>query len=81
MNETRFKLEDAIMDCWRVVDDVRQVRQCLQKGNVQRSSNILLGIEELYTLKFEQCFATFETLWKEMHDQHHAVADAQEPAP
>lgn len=81
MNETRFKLEDAIMDCWRVVDDVRQVRQCLQQGNVQRTSSILLGIEELYTLKFEQCFATFETLLKEMHDQQLAVADAQETAP
>ena len=66
--ETRFNLEQDIMLCWQVTDDLQMVySHIMEDPNIDRDklANILLGMKELYQLKFEKCFNTFELLISE----------------
>lgn len=60
----RFDLESRIMDCWNVVEDVKTVLSMADHREVSEDelANALLGIHTLYQMKFEQLWATFETL-------------------
>jgi hypothetical protein len=61
--EYRIELEERIMDCWRVVDDIKTVytvHQDIGELSVDEMSIILMGIEKLYCLKFRLLFSTFE---------------------
>lgn len=64
----RFDLESQIMSCWNVVDDLdllfEEVTESEQLDQDQLS-NILLGMKELYQLKFQKLFSTFENSIKE----------------
>ena len=60
---TRFTLEDQIMECWGVVDDLDMVYSTEALYDDQdRMMNVLLGMQELYRLRFERLFQTFEHL-------------------
>lgn len=64
----RFDLEQQILDCWHVTDDLDMLLEhTMESENLNRDkiSNIILGMKELYQLKFERCFDTFERLIKE----------------
>lgn len=61
----RFDLEQQILDCWHVTDDLNMLLEhIMDSDNLDRDriSNIVLGMKELYNLKFQRCFDTFETL-------------------
>lgn len=65
MKATRFDLEQQILNCWNVTDDLDVVMEnVLENENFSRDDihNVLLGIRGLYQLKFEKCFETFEEL-------------------
>lgn len=63
---TRFTLEDQIMECWGVVDDIDMVysTEALYEDQ-DRMQNTLLGMQELYKIRFERLFQTFEQLVNE----------------
>jgi hypothetical protein len=64
----RFDLEQQIMGCWSVVEDIKTLnKQFMDVGNMtdDQISNYLLGLETIYQVKFEQLFNTFETLIKQ----------------
>jgi hypothetical protein len=64
----RFELEQQIMNCWNVVDDLYTLFEevCENDELTQdQISNILLGLKELYQLKFEKLFRQFEQSIKE----------------
>ena len=62
MSKTRFDMEQEIMGCWNIIEDIK----VLHEGVVERDlttdqiSNILLGMQEMYQLKFNILFETFE---------------------
>ena len=63
----RFDLEQEIMACWNVVDDLDVFLSRYLDGPEMSQddvSNVILGIKSLYHLKFDKCFATFEQLLK-----------------
>lgn len=62
--KTRFDFEQEIMNCWKVVDDLDVVRHALleQDADTDRIDNMLLGLAELYQVKFDIMFKTFESL-------------------
>ena len=68
MSETdrnRFDLEQDIMNCWSVVDDIKELNRCMldrRKMTEDEISNYLLGLETIYQVKFERLFETFEML-------------------
>ena len=61
--KTRFDLEQEIMQCWNVTDDIKAIytyhldKQALTEDEL---GNILIGLEKLYQIKFETLFDTFE---------------------
>ena len=74
MTNTRFDLEQQIMECWNVTTDLRRVSEYLldaplEPGREDKIANMLLGMEALYEVKFDRCFRTFEKLLQEMREQ------------
>ena len=64
----RFDLEQEILDCWHVTDDLDMLLEHIMETETldrDKVSNIVLGMKELYHLKFERCFDTFEKLIQE----------------
>ena len=59
----RFTLEDQIMQCWGVTEDLDMIyhTEALYQDE-DRMMNVLLGMQELYRLRFERLFQTFEHL-------------------
>jgi hypothetical protein len=66
--KTRFDLEQEIMECWNITSDIDDVYEYVMNGNGNelstderdRVANILLGVSQLYELKFNKLFNTFE---------------------
>lgn len=64
----RFDLEQQIMNCWSVVDDIKTLhKQFMDNGPMTEDqvSNYLLGLETIYQVKFEHLFEIFEQLIKD----------------
>lgn len=66
----QFDLEQQILACWNVTSDLDVLLEnviendSLTKDNI---SNVVLGMQELYELKFDKCFRTFEEFLKEYY--------------
>lgn len=65
----RFDLEQQILECWKIVDDIRLLDKNVLEGKIEGGSmtqdeisNYLLGLESIYELKFQQMFDTFGKL-------------------
>lgn len=63
----RFDLEQAICNCWNVVDDIKLLNETiLEKGMSQDEiSNFLLGLSTIYQAKFDKAFDLFEQCTKD----------------
>ena len=73
-NRDRFDLEHDIMNCWGVVEDIKELsRSKMDRRNMTEDevNNYLLGLETIYQVKFERLFETFEMLVKQnaFHDR------------
>lgn len=82
MINTRFDLEQHIMECWMVTTDLKLVTEYLldaplEPGRGDKIANMLLGMETLYEAKFDRCFRTFEKLLGQQHvDKQTATGEA-----
>ena len=68
-NVNRFTLEQQIMECWQVVDDIDVLYEFIgddkffegmKPEHQDKIMNLLLGMKEMYGLKFDRTFKTFE---------------------
>jgi hypothetical protein len=67
VKRTRLDEEDAIMDCWKVVDDINFLWVQIIDGpdmDNDEICNILLGMQQLYERKFKE----LETTFHQAHD-------------
>lgn len=51
----RFDLEQSLMDCWHVVDDLRTISE--HSGD---QKELLSSVADLYDMKFNKMFKVFE---------------------
>ena len=69
MTETKsdiFELEQSLMRCWGVVEDLKSVYNAEGIYNDEdKMQNALLGLITLYDIKFDECFKQFEMMCKE----------------
>lgn len=65
----RFDLEQQMLDCWRVTDDVKLLCEnvCDDDLSTDDIANALIGIETLFNMKFQKMWETFETLIRQDH--------------
>ena len=73
MSQTRFDLEQQILECWNVTTDLKRVAEYLldaplEPGREDKIANMLLGMEALYEVKFNKCFKTYEKFLSEIHE-------------
>lgn len=69
---TIFDLEQQILNCWNVTSDLSLLLENVIENdtfNRDNISNVVLGMEELYQLKFDKCFRTFEQVSAEFRAQ------------
>ena len=62
VNRTTDDEYDAIMDCWKVVDDINFLWVQIMDGPEMDNDeivNILLGMQQIYNRKFDALFETF----------------------
>ncbi len=67
----RFDIEQEILHCWNVVEDIRLLNKYVLEGTpagdvltTDRIANYLLGIEAVYELKFQQLWDSFSKATK-----------------
>lgn len=62
--KNRFSLEQEIMECWSVTKDIDVLFEAVMEKDLTKDQicNILLGMKELYDLRFDKLFQTFEFL-------------------
>lgn len=61
----RLDLESDIMNCWSVVDDIKELNRCMLDRRAMTEdeiSNYLLGLHTIYQVKFERLFETFSKM-------------------
>jgi hypothetical protein len=60
----RFDLEQDIMKCWNVTDDIDLLYRNVMERDLSKDdiANALLGMKTLYEMKFDELFTHFETL-------------------
>ena len=63
----RFDLEQQIMACWNVTSDIDTLCEGVLESDMttDQIANILLGMKQLYELKFDKLFNTSEQLMQE----------------
>ena len=79
--EKQFDLEEQIMDCWGVIDDIKILSEHVMEdddADTDSIANTLIGIESLYRLKFEKLFRTFETAIKTSHQYDREIERLRE---
>jgi hypothetical protein len=73
-----FDLEQSIMRCWNITDDIgllyRNIGDSSEFANMDAKSkdkimNILLGMTEMYEMKFNDCWREFEAVAQEYHER------------
>jgi hypothetical protein len=68
MEKSRFDLEQGILNCWAIVEDIEGVAELvesipgLEPKKQDEVVNLLLGIAALYQHRFEKTFDIFENL-------------------
>ena len=79
-----FDLEQQILDCWKVTDDIDLVTKHFcddPKWEMMSAElwdalhNKYFAIHELYELKFNQLWSTFEAVTKEYHQYRKQVEE------
>ena len=66
----QFDLEQEIMHCWNITTDLDHLFEELMEGETMttdRMANIVLGMKELYEIKFNKLFRTFDSFLKDYY--------------
>lgn len=81
--KTRVDLEDMLMKCWHVTDDIELVITIMEDMELSAKDqdklmNILIGMKELYNIRFSDTFGVFEDLVKQQYFEKPAPKRSQE---
>jgi hypothetical protein len=58
--KNRFDLENDIMRCWEIVDELEMISN-QKELTVEQYSGLVKSLQILYSLKFNELFKTFES--------------------
>jgi hypothetical protein len=57
----RFDLEQNIMQCWNITDDIQLYLDMYDNMDEDQRMNYLIGLKQMYQMKFERLWNGFET--------------------
>ena len=58
----RFDLEQGIMQCWNVCDDIQLALDSWDNLDEDAKLNYLIGLKQMYQMKFERLWNGFEAV-------------------
>ena len=69
MSYDQFDYEQQIMSCWNITSDLKDLSDEILEGNLSKDqiSNVLIGLEQLYNIRFEKLFRIFEQFNRERY--------------
>lgn len=70
MSNKMQNVEEAIMTCWNVVDDIRQYLKS-DRVTDDKMMNFLIGLEEIYEAKFTNLWNTYTEALDEYYQRGH----------
>jgi hypothetical protein len=76
----QFDLEQGIMSCWHVTDDLDVLMEELVENDSftkDQASNFVLGLSTIYQAKFEKLFRDFEGFLKTYYEQRNELKRVQ----
>lgn len=56
----RFDLEQNIMQCWNITDDIQLYLDMYDDMDEDQRMNYLIGLKQMYQMKFERLWSNFE---------------------
>lgn len=70
--KTRFDLEDMLMKCWHVTDDIELVITMVENIDIDAKDkdklmNVLIGMKELYNARYTAMFEVFEDMVRQQY--------------
>jgi len=67
----RFDFETQIMSCWNITTDLKDLAEGALENDMSHDqiANALIGMRELYELRFDKLFRQFEQMVRE-HARH-----------
>ena len=70
MKYDQFDFEQQIMNCWNVTTDLKDLNEGVLGSSLSKDqiSNALIGIEQLYNIRFEKLFRMFEQFNRERYE-------------
>ena len=80
--KTRFDLEDMLMKCWHVTDDIALVADMVGDMDIKAEDqdklmNVLIGLKELYNARYNAMFVVFEDMVKHQYFEKPAPTPAR----
>ena len=65
-----FDLEQGILRCWNITDDIGEILDDLESGHMEihEAAEALRAYQKVYQRRFERCWSQFETYTAEVRD-------------
>ena len=75
--DANFDLEQNILKCWNIVDDIRDTLNDLESGHMTQADAVsgLRAFADVYQLRFDRTFRGYEQVCQGLHELRHAVKD------
>ena len=75
----QFDLEQDILRCWNVTDDIGEVLDDLESGviEIHEAAEVLRAYQRVYQRRFDRCFRSFEQHTREVWQLRNQVQYAQ----
>ena len=75
----QFDLEQDILRCWNVTDDLGEILDDLESGHMEihEAVEALRAYQTVYQRRFDRCFRSFEQHTREVWQLRNQVQDAQ----
>jgi hypothetical protein len=75
----RFDFEQQIMSCWNVTTDLKDLAEGALENDMSHDqiANALIGMRELYELRFDKLFRQFEQMVREHAKSFDQMSDEE----
>ena len=75
-----FDLEQSILRCWNITDDIGEILDDLESGRLEmhEAAEALRAYQKVYQRRFERCFGQFEDFCGEVRDLRVRITELEQ---
>ena len=76
-----FDLEQSILRCWNITDDLGEILDDLESGHMEmhQAVEVLRAYQKVYQRRFDRCWAQFEAYTAEVRDLRVRLQELDQP--